>query len=159
MESQLPGTDPRQSDRPAAPVEPNVDDRYLVVGGGRRGRALADSLASHHTVVHVDTDPDAVADVANYDAAHVPDEAALVAQVVAHAAPTDPLVVLAPTDARTLLLVQRLRTTGAFERIYAALQDPRNAAAFAIPDVEVVCPGDAIAAAIATGRTNVHRDD
>lgn len=159
MESQLPGSDMHQSDRPAAPTEPHVYDRYLVVGGGRRGRALADSLAGHHAVVHVDTDPDALADVANYDTTHAPDETALVAQVNAQAAPTDPLVVLAPTDARTLLLVQRLRTTGAFERIYAVLQDPRNAAAFAIPDVEVICPGDAIAAAIATGRTNVHRDD
>ncbi|WP_227133160.1 NAD-binding protein [Halorubellus salinus] len=159
MESQLPDSDPRRTDRPATPVEPDVGDRYLVVGGGRRGRALAESLAGDHPVVHVDTDPDAVADVASYDATHVPNEAALVAQVTAHAAPTDPIVVLAPSDARTLLLVQRLRTTGAFERIYAVLQDPRNASAFAIPDVEVVCPGDAIAAAIATARTAVPRDD
>lgn len=159
MESHLSGSDPRQSDRPAAPAEPHVDDRYLVVGGGRRGRALAGSLATHHTVVHVDTDADAVADVVTYDATHVPDEAALVAHVAAHAARTDPLVVLGPTDARTLLLVQRLRTTSAFERIYAVLQDPLNAPAFAIPDVEVVCPGDAIAAAIGTGRTNAHSDD
>lgn len=148
MESETPDGSSRRAGRHDRTLDTNEIERFVVANGGHRGRALATRLASTYDVRHVDTQPAALRGPREHDTAHVADRQELLAYLRAHVAPTDAVVVIGNSDAHTLLLIQHLRTTTAPARIYAVLEDPRTAPAFAIPSVHVVCPGDAIATAV-----------
>lgn len=129
--------------------------RFVLVGGGHVGRALAERLAEESTVRHIDTrDPDQ--DEVPGDGGetgqtvYVPDITSLRDLAAQSIDEEDLVVVLGGDDGRTLLVTQLLRTKLGVDRVCAVIVDPRNADAFDIPGVRVVCTAGVLADAVGT---------
>lgn len=127
--------------------------RFVLVGGGHVGRALAERLAEESTVRHIDTrapDQDEVPGDGG-DTGHtvyVPDITSLRDLAAQSIDEEDLVVVLGGDDGRTLLVTQLIRTKLGVDRVCAVVVDPRNADAFDIPGVRVVCTAGVLADAV-----------
>lgn len=112
--------------------------RVFVVGGGQTGRRLAEQLAPHRPVHHVDETSIALSGAWGYATTHVPDIANAAALEVTGITAADAAVVVAGRDSRTLLVTQLLRTRFGVDHVWAVLNHPQNRGAFTIPGVTVV---------------------
>ncbi|WP_440991858.1 NAD-binding protein [Haloarchaeobius baliensis] len=128
----------------------------VLVGGGHVGRALAEMLAGDATVRHIDT-MDSTADRTTdagdrlgEETVFVPDITSLSELRAQSLDEEDLVVVLTGNDARTLLVTQLLRTKLGVTSVCAVVVDPRNADAFHIPGVDVVCTASVLADAVGT---------
>lgn len=154
--------EPPPGDTDGADAAP--DSRLVLVGGGYVGRALAERLAAERPVRHIDAAGEPTASTpsielgevevldgsVSYETVTVADLTSLPALRSQELLPEDLVVVLTGDDAQSLLVTQLLRTKLGAGRICVVVADPRNADAFEIPDVTVVCTAATLADAVGT---------